>query len=526
MPTPDRPHGSADTRADRRLLAALAALPLVLHVAAAQSPHYGYFIDEFYYVACTKRLAFGYVDHPPLAVWLLALTRAALGDSVVAIRLAAFLAHGATIWLSGLLAQRLGGGRTAILVAGAAVGFSPILLAMSGFYSMNAFEPVLWLLIVLAVMRTVETGESRGWLAVGLLTGLALQNKHTAAAYVLALGAGMLATRTRRVVADRWLWTGAAVAALVVAPNVVWQAANGWPSAEFYRNAHLLKNVPAPPLESVVAQVLVNNPVTLPLWLAGLVSLLAGPAASRFRFIGIGFLVLLAMHVASGTSRPDRTAAAYPVLYAAGAVWLESGLRRLAASRPVLARSVPAAAVGLTMASAAALVPIALPVLPPPTLARYVAALGLNAQAERGKSSPIPQLLADRTGWESFVDDVARVYRELAPADQEKVLFYAPSYGQAGALELLGPSRGLPAGRVIGSQNTYWHWSVGRVNTDVLIAVDAGEDTLRHLFADVREAGRSYCEYCMSWRNDNPIHLARGSIATVESVWPRARHYE
>ncbi len=523
FPAPARFPGA---RPDYRTLAFVAALPLGLHLAAAASPSYGYFIDEFYYLACAKRLALGYVDHPPLSVWLLALVRAVLGESVIAIRLASFVAHSATVWLTGVLVARFGGGRTATVLAGLAVGLSPVLLALSGFYSMNAFEPVLWLLIVLAVMRIMETGESRGWLAVGLLVGLSLQNKHTAAAYLLALGVGVLATRTRRVLADRWLWAGAAIAALLVAPNIVWQALNGWPSIEFYRNAHLLKNVPASPLESIAAQILVNNPVALPLWLAGLFFLLAGPSSPKFRFIAVGYLVLLAMHVASGTSRPDRTAAAYPVLFAAGAVWLESGLRRLAGPGPGLARAVPAVCVALLVVSAAALVPIALPVLSPPALARYVETLGLNAQAERGKSSPIPQLLADRTGWESFVDDVARVYWTLTASERERVLFYAPSYGQAGAIELLGPARGLPEGRVIGSQNTYWHWSVGRVNTDVLIAVDAGEDTLRRLFADVREAGRSYCDYCMSWRNDNPIFLARGSIAPVDSVWPRARHYE
>lgn len=33
--------------------------------------------DEFYYIACANRLAFGDVDHPPLAPALLALTRPA-----------------------------------------------------------------------------------------------------------------------------------------------------------------------------------------------------------------------------------------------------------------------------------------------------------------------------------------------------------------------------------------------------------------------------------------------------------------
>ena len=512
-------------RRDWALLAVLAAVPLLAELAGLLSKDYGYFIDEFYYIACAKRLAFGYVDHPPFAPLVLAGTRLALGDALWAIRLPAFFALSATVWVTGSLVWRLGGGRFATVLAGLTVGLSPVLLAMSSFYSMNAFEPLFWMLIVLAIVHIIQTGRSRLWLAVGALAGLAFQNKHTAIVYLAAVGVGVLVTRTRRVLLDRWLWAGAGVAVLVAMPNIVWQVVNGWPSLEFYRNAHLLKNVPAPPLASLAAQVLVNNPFAAPIWIAGLASLLVSRRARDLRFLGVGFLVLLALHVASQTSRADRTSAAYPVLFAAGAIAIERALGRLRERRPALARSVAVAIPAIVVLGAVVPSPAVLPILPPAVTARYTSALGLTAQAERGKSSPIPQLLADRTGWESYVDDVARVYRSLPASDQTQVVFYAPSYGQAGSLELFGPPRGLP-NRVIGAQNTYWHWSVGKTNTDVLIAVDPDPETLRHLFAEVWEAGRIRCDYCMSWRNDIPIFVARRSIAPVDSIWPRARHYE
>ena len=516
---------AAPARRDWILLAMLSAVPLLAELAGLLSKDYGYFIDEFYYIACAKRLAFGYVDHPPLAPLLLAGTRLVLGDALWAIRLTAFLALSATVWATGLLVWRLGGGRFATMLAGLTVGLSPVLLAMSSFYSMNAFEPLLWMLIVLAVVHIIQTGRSRMWLVVGALTGLAFQSKHTVIVYLAALGAGVLATRTRRVLLDRWLWAGAAVAAVIAVPNIVWQFANGWPSLEFYRKAHLLKNVPATPLASLAAQVLVNSPVAAPVWAAGLFYLLVHRDARHLRFLGMGFLVLLAMHVASQTSRADRTSAAYPALFAAGAIVIERALGRLRERRPALARSAAVAVPAIVVLGALIPAPAVLPILSPSATAKYTSALGLTAQAERGKSSPIPQLLADRTGWESYVDDVERVYRSLPAADQAQVVFYAPSYGQAGSLELLGPARGLPD-RVIGAQNTYWHWSVGRTNTDVLIAVDANPATLRELFAQVWEAGRIRCDYCMSWRNDIPIFVARRSIAPIDSVWPRVRHYE
>jgi hypothetical protein len=64
------------TRADRLVL----ALPFAVLLLTLLARDYSYFIDEFYYVVCAKRLAFGYVDHPPLAPVLLELTRPAQLD--------------------------------------------------------------------------------------------------------------------------------------------------------------------------------------------------------------------------------------------------------------------------------------------------------------------------------------------------------------------------------------------------------------------------------------------------------------
>jgi len=57
------------------ILLGLAVLPILI-VALATNDSYGYHGDEFYYLACSEHLAWGYVDHPPLSIALLALIRA------------------------------------------------------------------------------------------------------------------------------------------------------------------------------------------------------------------------------------------------------------------------------------------------------------------------------------------------------------------------------------------------------------------------------------------------------------------
>jgi dolichyl-phosphate-mannose--protein O-mannosyl transferase len=75
-------------------------------VAAALVDHY--FRDEFYYLACSHRLAWGYVDHPPLSIAVLWVVRHIAGESLLTLRVTAALASALTVWLAGSIARRLG----------------------------------------------------------------------------------------------------------------------------------------------------------------------------------------------------------------------------------------------------------------------------------------------------------------------------------------------------------------------------------------------------------------------------------
>ena len=86
------------------LLLGIAAAFVLLQVAVTLFGTYGYFIDEFYYIACARHPAFGYVDHPPLAPLVLAVIRLVFGESLLAIRLPAFLLGGVTVWAAGRMA--------------------------------------------------------------------------------------------------------------------------------------------------------------------------------------------------------------------------------------------------------------------------------------------------------------------------------------------------------------------------------------------------------------------------------------
>ena len=97
------------------LIILFSGVALLVHLLT--NGRYGYFRDELYYIACAKRLAFGYVDQPPLSILLLRLSEVLLGSSLFAIRLLPALAGAATVAVTGLIARELGGRAWAIALA-------------------------------------------------------------------------------------------------------------------------------------------------------------------------------------------------------------------------------------------------------------------------------------------------------------------------------------------------------------------------------------------------------------------------
>ena len=114
----DRLFSKSFWTSDTVIMTVMPLLYLVLLLVVVQ--RYGYFRDELYYIACSDHLAFGYVDHPPLAMLLLKLVRMTLGESLLALRLLPALFGAVFVFLTGLITRELGGKRFAILLASAA----------------------------------------------------------------------------------------------------------------------------------------------------------------------------------------------------------------------------------------------------------------------------------------------------------------------------------------------------------------------------------------------------------------------
>lgn len=497
------------------VVALLAAAKLLAHLLTTGAFGYGFFVDELYYLALSRHLAPGFVDMPPLFPLLTAGVRALLGDSLFAVRLLPTVAGAGLVAMTGLLARELGGGRVAAGLAGLSVLVAPIYLLMSSFHTMNALDPLFWTGAAWLLLKLAEGGGLRVAVALGLVAGLALLNKHAFAFWGIALVAGLLVTRARALLLRRETWLALAVAILVFLPNLAWNVKHGFPHL-----AHLAqvradgRDVALSPLKFLAEQVLALHPLALLVWAGGLAFLLFHPSVRRARFAGVAFLVLIGLMIALD-GRAYYPAPAYPFLLAAGGVAIER-FASTAARRALVGAY--AAALFLT---GAALAPLTLPCLPPELFVRYTEATGLaQPRIENHRLGPLPQLHADRFGWEEMAREVARVYHALPPADRAKAAVFGQNYGQAGAIDLYGPALGLPP--ALSGHLAYHDWGPRGFTGEVVVVLDDDRETLERHFESVEHAGRVSHPWSMPYQHFD-VWVCRGMRYPLAEVWPKLK---
>jgi hypothetical protein len=353
-------------------------------------------------------------------------------------------------------------------------------------------------------------------MALGVVLGLGLLNKWSMLWFGGGMGAALLLTHHRRQLAAPWPWVAAAIAGVMVAPHVAWQVQHGWPTLEFVRNATQNKMVRTGPLEFWAQQVLVMGPATLPVWIIGLVALLASRTG---RALGLVFVAVAVLLMLSGSSRPNYLAVAYPPLFAAGALAIEraAATRGRGWLRPLALAEL--ALIGLP------LMPFGLPLLPVERYIAYMRALGVSLKSqEHTREGPLPQVFADMFGWEELTQRVARVYHALPAADRDQCAIIASNYGEAGAIDFFGPRYGLPP--AISPHNNYWLWGTRGYTGEVFILIGGSRDDTHADCASAVVADTTFCTYCMPFENGRPITVCRGLNKPLSVRWQEIRGYQ
>ena len=491
----------------------LGLVTLGIHLFA--NGNYGFFRDELYFIVCGRHPDWGYVDQPPLVPLLAAGSYALSGGALMAFRLMPALVLAATVALTSEFCRVVGGGRYAQWLAGLCALLAPILLIQGVLFGTDVFQALSWLGLAWVLVRLEQTGDERRWLAFGLISGCSLETKYSVAFFLVALAVGLVITAQRKSLLRPWVYLGALLAALMVMPNMMWQAAHGWPFLELGKAGVNGKNAVLSPLAYFGQQFLLAGPLGMIVVLCGLWAGIVRPTLTTARTLAIAWLVLFVIFD-DVHGKPYYLTPIYPALLAFGAQrieqWLDNHLARGTALAGVIVLGAP-------------LAPLTVPVLPVDTFIRYERAIGIMpSSGERLKIGALPQYYADMFGWRQMAAKVAKVYWSLPPEERVRAVFFGNNYGEAAAIDVFGRRLGLPP--AISGHNSYYLWGPRGHDGSVIIIIGGSTRHYAELFRSYRVAGRIESPYAMPYETNRPIYVLRGMKAPLATYWPQVRHYE
>ena len=456
----------------------------------------GFHTDELYYLDCGRHLALGYVDFPPIVPLLARLETGILGVSPWNLRVLPSLLGAFMVALSAIYVRRLGGSLRLQGLALITAIAAPFFLGANWVFQTVTFDQVTWMVSLYWFLRVVTDGRPRYWILLGITLGIGLEVKYTIVGLVLGIGIAVVLTPSLRAqLRTRYPWLAAGIALLIVAPNLAWQVAEGFPSLAYVLNHRSSGGGPVIYLIEIGAYFF----FLLPLWIAGIVSLFRNP---QLRPIGIACVVPLVLFLFVGKS-----------YYAAGTIPIAVAQGLMAISRverPRLRTGLQIAVVVASVLEFLTFFFLTVPVTPPDRLH----AAGLDAQNE---------VFADSVGWDDVARQVTTMYSSLPEPERSSTVIVSAYYGVPGALNVYESSANLPL--VVSPQLSDWYWLPNNVTATYALMVDYQPTDVAWMCTSSTLAGHLTVPYGVKGLEQGaPVTLCQLS-APISTDWGRLRNF-
>jgi hypothetical protein len=481
--------GTAGEPLSRGVWAIAGGLLVLLLVLAGR---YGWHRDELYFRVAGRHLDWGYIDQPPFTPLLARLASEVADGNLFVLRFVPAVAVAATVVLGAALVRELGGSRRAQVVGAGVVAASGYVLGTGHLLATSTFDLLAWMAALVLGARLLRTDEPRWWPAIGVVVGAAMLNKNLVVLLVASLLVGLAVERRWRLLVTPWAVAGAAIAIVLAAPNLAWQAANGWPQLDM-ADALAERLAAENRLTLLPLQVLFFGPVVAVLLWRGAAWLARAPEARPLRPLLWAWPVGLALTFATA-GRPYYV---FPLTLAVGLAGVVAServdldLRRLA--RLAVINGVVSAL-------------LALPVLPRAWAATVAVA----------NETAIEQI-----GWPELADQVGAVVASLPEEERDRAVVLAASYGEAGALDLHGED--LPP--VFSGHNSYADFDRPADDGATVVAVRYPAARIGQYFERCEQVATIRTPHDVPNEIEGtPIHVCRGLRGTWAEVWDRLRH--
>lgn len=189
--------------------------------------------EEAYYWNYAAHTDIGYLDHPPLVAWAIAVGERLVGSTGAGIRFGAFLCGLITLGFVYRLARRLVD-RDSALMAAALAAALPFFFSMGVLMTPDALLIAAWSASLYFFHRALVLDDRTAWFWSGAAVGVGLLSKYTIALLGLAALAFLLLDRRSRRWLTRWEpYVAATISLTLFAPVIIWNYQNDWASFMF-----------------------------------------------------------------------------------------------------------------------------------------------------------------------------------------------------------------------------------------------------------------------------------------------------
>ena len=402
--------------------------------------------DEYLYYQQGQHLAFGYLENPPM-IGLLGYISSLFGGSYFFIKFWSALFGALTLIVTAAIAKELGGKLFAQFVAALGIIFSAY-MRIHFLFQPNFLDIFFWTLSVYYLLRYINTQQNKYFYLLSFALALGWWSKYAVLFFIAAIVLSMLFTKHRIIFTKKHFWFSVLFGLILITPNILWQYFHKFPLIHHMKELQETQLRYINKADFLKDQILMLLPLFF-VWIGGLIWLLKN---NNYRIIAYMYLIVIIL-LMTGSGKSYYSLGAYPMLLAAGGVWLERvSVKRIwiryAATIVILLLALP-------------FIPILLQIQSPHAMAAFnkkykIEKIGL-LKWEDQQEHALQQDFADMQGWKELAAKAENFYTALADSIKNNTIIYCRNYGQAGALKYYGKDKSF-VNKTICDNGTFLLW--------------------------------------------------------------------